>query len=473
MRKFPDILLKLNFWILILIAAQVAAIIFLCLYIPSVLPVVAALALIWLLSAISATVLFTRAGAPEVKCVWFVVIAAVPVAGALVYLLASIKSKPCGVLTVKGARDGGLSLAAGACCGTAEAGYHSAKYFKSGNEFFNSAIETVKSAKTSVFVEFYIIGRGHVYNTFFQALKAAKENGAEIKIILDGMGSAFRLGKKDFKKLKELGAEIKIFHKLLPLAHSKLNLRDHRKLIVIDGKTAYTGGLNLADEYVNVNSPYGYWKDTGVAVSGSAAKIFEGMFLAMWHGSHEMPAPDRAESEKRVCLPFYDSPPRRSFYEDALICALSSAKERVHIFTPYFCLSDKTAAALAFTARRGVDVKVIIPHVPDKKYAFEVSKAFAHTMKYSGVKIYEYTPGFMHAKSVICDDKVFIGSYNFDFRSTHFNYEAGVVFGDDIAVCVERDFQECLALSAEATHGKLSHAKRMHRFLLRFFSPLI
>lgn len=473
MRKFFNIILKSNFWIILLIAAQVAAIIFLCLYIPAFLPVAAALVLIWLLSAVSATVLFNRRGAPEVKCVWFVIIAAVPVAGALIYLLASVRSKPCAVLKVTGPTDLGLPAAANAFCGAAEASYLRAAYFKNGNELFKSAISSIKNAKKSVYAEFFIISRGHVYTAFCEAIETAIKNGAEVKIICDGVGSAFRLGKRDLKALKALGAEVKIFHKLVPLAHSKINLRDHRKIICVDGETAFTGGVNLADEYANISSPYGYWKDTGVAVYGSAAKIFEGMFLSMWNGSHEMRVPDSRKNERFRCLPFYDSPPDRVFAEDAFVSAICSARERVHIFTPYLSLSDKLKSALIFTARRGVDVKIIIPHIPDKKYAFEVSKAFAHELKTGGVKVYEYTPGFMHAKSVICDGSVFTGSYNFDFRSTHFNYECGALFGRDIADQAELDFNECLALSQEVTHGRLSHGKSFARFLLRFFSPLI
>lgn len=472
MRNFPKLFFKLNFWIIFLIAVQVAAIIFLCFYIPTFLPLALALAIMWLLSALSAMLLFTRAGAPEVKCVWLTVIAALPVVGALIYLLSSIKHRQTGMLTVSGAAAEGVGQAAGKLCGTAVAGYKSAEYFENGTDFIKCATEEIAKAQKSVYIEFFIIGRGGVFNRLVDALKSAKARGAEIKIIYDGVGSAFRLKRKDIKKLKDAGAEVKIFHKLTPLASAKINKRDHRKIITVDGMVAFTGGVNLADEYANISSPYGYWKDTGVIIRGSAAKVFEGMFLAMWNGSYEMKAPEIKSGEK-LCLPFCDSPPKRAFYEDALVWALSSAKYRVHVMTPYFCPSDKLLAALCFTARRGVDVKIIIPHIPDKKYAFEVSKAFAHVAAYSGVQTFEYAPGFMHAKCVVCDDTVFLGSYNFDFRSTHFNCECGALFKGDIVESVERDFDGCLALSVKLTAGKLSPAKRLSRFLLRFFSPLI
>ncbi|MDE7329955.1 MAG: hypothetical protein K2N30_02500 [Clostridia bacterium] len=301
MRNFPGIILKLNFWIILLIAVQITAIIFLCLYIPAILPLAFALVLVWLLSAVSATLLFTRSGAPEVKCVWFVIIAAVPVAGALVYLIVSIKSKPCGILKVTDATARGLELAANRTCGTVGAGYYRAVYFSSGTEFFNCALQTVKNAKKSVYIEFFIISRGHIFSALCEALDKAVKNGAEVKIICDGVGSAFRLGKKDLKRLRAAGAEIKIFHKLVPLANSGLNARDHRKIITVDGETAFTGGINLADEYANISSPYGYWKDNGAVIYGSAAKIFEGMFLSMWQGGCEMAAPAPPAKQKVRC----------------------------------------------------------------------------------------------------------------------------------------------------------------------------
>lgn len=472
MRKFPEILFKLNFWILFLIAAQVAAIIFLAFYIPYFLPVALTFVIVWLLSAVCAALLFARKGSADVKCVWFVIIAAVPVAGALIYLLATVKRRPHAILTVKKEGENGIYSAANALCGTCSAGYSAAKYFENGTEFFSSAIPAIKGAKKNVYMEFFIISRGHIFNSLIQALETAAANGAEIKIILDGVGSAFRVNKKDLKRLKAVGAEVKIFHKLTPFPHAKINVRDHRKIIAIDGKTAYTGGVNLADEYANIVLPHGYWKDTGVAVYGSAAKIFEGMFLSMWHGKYEMSAPD-LNPEEKLCLPFYDSPPHRSFCEDAYISAIYSSRERVHIFTPYFCVSGKICSALQTAARRGVDVKVILPHIPDKKFAFAITKTYADELSPYGVQFYEYTPGFMHAKSLIADDKVFLGSYNFDYRSSHFNFECGVMLDGATVTEAEHDFEECLALSKPLEHKKNTLPRRLKRTLLTLVAPLI
>ena len=470
MPKFLKVIFSLNFLYIIAIAAQVAAIIFLCVYIPYTLPITIAFAAVWLLDGVCACILFSKKGAPEVKYVWFLLIAALPVLGAIIYLFASSGKTNCGFLKIE--RDGanGLERAAGELCKTATAGYEKAEYFADGESFFASAIREIENAKKRVFIEFFIIERGNLFERVLTALKKARAAGAEIKIISDGVGSAFRLRKKDIKRLKSEGIEVKFFHRITPVPRAKLNYRDHRKIIAIDGKVAFTGGINLADEYINIDSPFGYWKDSGVAVFGEAAKIFEGMFLAMWRGSFEMPAPERGQKN---CLPIYDSPPCNTICEDAYVCGISSAERRIHIMTPYFCPSDKLLSALAFAARRGVDVKIIIPHIPDKKYAFEISKAYARSLSPCGVKFYEYTPGFMHAKNAVFDDKCFIGSYNFDFRSTHFNHECGVMFEGEICDEAEKDFLNCIELSAPFTEKKISVFKRFIIFILKIFSPLM
>ena len=470
MPKFLKIIFSLNFLYIILIAAQVAAIIFLCVYIPYTLPITIAFAAVWILDGICALILFSKKGAPEVKCVWFLLIAALPVVGAIIYLFATAGRTRCGSLKIKCDEKRGLMRAANDLCGTVDAGYDKAVYFPDGESFFSAAISEIERAKKSVNIEFFIVERGKLFERVFAALKKARARGAEIKLIYDGVGSAFRLRKKDIKRLKSEGIEVKIFHRITPVPRARLNLRDHRKIITVDGKVAFTGGMNLADEYININSPYGYWKDTGVAVYGGAAKIFEGMFLAMWQGSYEMPAP---ETGQKNCLPIYDSPPCNSICEDAYVCGICSAQEKIHIMTPYFCPSDKLLSSLTFAARRGVDVKIIIPHIPDKKYTFELSKSHARALSACGVKFYEYTPGFMHAKNAIFDNMCFIGSYNFDFRSTHFNHECSVMFGDEIADEAEKDFNACLELSAPFTEKKISTLKKFAVFILKIFSPLM
>lgn len=471
MRNFLRRVFSINFLYILLIAAETAAIIFLCLYIPAVMPVTVTFVGVWLFTLIVVAVVISRGLSPEVNCVLALFVVALPVAGAVIYLIASAKQKKCGVLKVTGAKpENGLEAAAYSICGVCAAGYDKAEYFASGDEYFAQLFKQIEKAQKSVYLEFFIMSRGKVFSRLLEALSIAKRNGAEIKIIIDGVGSAFKTGRKELKRLRKLG-EVKIFHRLKPLPYSRLNFRDHRKIAVIDGEAAFTGGINIADEYANVDSPYGYWKDTAVAVYGSAAKIFEGMFLSLWHCKYEMPAP---EGGKERCLPFYDCPPNRpSFAESAFLTAISSAQEKVHIMTPYFCVSEKLFTALEFAARRGVDVRIILPHIPDKKYAFELSKTCAEKLAPSGVKFYEYTPGFMHAKSMICDDGAYLGSYNFDFRSMRLNCECGLFLRGEIAARIERDFWECLRVSEPMKKVKLSPFRKIVRYFLKLLAPLM
>lgn len=468
--RFFRIVFTLNFLYIVLIAAQVAAIIFLCFAVPSVMPLAAAYAGTFLLSGVTAAVLLTRSGSSEAKCAWFLPIAALPVAGAVIYLIATAGKKKYGILKVHAEGLSREGACANSVCGTCEAGYDGAVYFKDGESFFKRLFSEMERAKNSIYVEFFIVKGGHIFDLFVAALQRARENGAEIKILIDGVGSAFKLRRKDVKRLKEAGAEVKVFRRITPFPRSRLNFRDHRKIVTVDGKVAFTGGINLSDEYAGFPGPCGKWKDDGVAVYGAAAKIFEGMFFAMWLGSFETKSEAGGE---RQCLPYCDNPASKGYCEDMYVRYISAAERRIHILTPYFCVTEKLAGALEFAARRGVDVKIILPHIPDKRYAFELSKACAHTLEPAGVRFFEYAPGFMHAKALICDNNVFLGSYNMDFRSMRQNFECGVMFDGQICEDVESDFSECLALSLPLTEGKISPAKRFSRLILKLFAPLI
>lgn len=471
MRNLTKILFSLNFLYIIIIAAETVAIIFLCLYIPAFMSVAAVFLFVWIITLITVFSVARRASSTEVNFALVLMVTALPVVGAIIYAVFSRRRRECGTLTMHGCKpQTQLENASLYYCGTSGANYDKAQYFKNGEEYFTSLFREIEKAEKYVYLEYFIISRGKIFTRLLSVLKTAKQRGAEIKIIADGVGCAFKAGRREFKTLKSAGAQIKIFNRLVPFLSSRLNLRDHRKIAVIDGKVAFTGGINVADEYANIDSPYGYWKDTGVAVYGSAAKVFEGMFLSLWNGSCVIKIPEKGELR---CLPFYDSPSARAgFCESAYMHAISSAKHRIHIFTPYFCTSEKLACALEFAARRGVDVRVIVPHIPDKKYAFELTKTYALPLMASGVKFYEYTPGFMHAKSIVCDDSVFIGTYNFDFRSMRLNYECGIMFEGKMCEQVERDFWESLRLSAPMNE-KVTPPRALWRFFLKLFAPLM
>ncbi|MGN0814861.1 MAG: phospholipase D-like domain-containing protein [Candidatus Coproplasma sp.] len=484
---------------LTLIAAYLSAIIFLCFYIPSLLSIGAAIVGVYALSAAVSLSAINRDAPPEYKCAWLCFIAAVPVVGAVMYIIFQYRRQPCGrTLTFVGESV------------PPPISYDQCEYFSDGAGYFERLFGLIDGAKKRVYLEYYIIADGEIYSRLHDCLKRALERGVKVRLIADGLGSALRLPVKRLKELEGLGAELIIFNRLSPLPVSRINFRDHRKIAAIDGEYALSGGINIADEYAGITSPHGYWKDTGFCVSGNAATFFEELFLSVWLGDREIfppeiqpeyakdgnicpkgaklssgreisPSekqsqhakdgnicPDQTNSDSPKMLPVYDSPPVQSgLCEDVICSAIYSAKSRVWAFTPYLCLDERLKRAFCFAAQTGADVTVIIPHVPDKKLTFRLTSAYARELVESGVKVYEYTPGFMHAKCLICDDKCLLGTYNLDFRSMSLNLECGGIFGGQVSEEVAADFCACLALSEPMPNRKNRLAA-----LLKLFAPL-
>ena len=440
------------------IAALVAAIIFLCVYIHSLLPAAAAIALSYALSLIAALILLAGDSPSEFKCVWLIVIVALPVSGAVLYFLSRLSRER---------KTPHAPAPPASSCSSYE-------YFTDGATFLDRMISLVSTAKKQVLLEFYIISKGHIWGALYRELKIALARGVEVKIIYDGFGSALRAPKKDFKELKQAGAQIKVFNKILPLPVSRLNFRDHRKIAVIDD-AVFLGGVNIADEYANLCSPHGYWKDGGALFFGGIAEVYSRIFLSSFSGK----APDWSAhmpqiTEKYPLYPVADQPDNAGgFCEDLLASSLYSARERVYIFTPYLCMGDKLYGALVFAARRGADVKILVPEIPDKRLTYAITRSYCERLLSEGVKIYTYTPGFLHFKAAVCDGSILLGSYNLDFRSMRLNYECGVLAEGDLADDVAHDFNACLALSRPFAPKKRCAAGRLSLSLLRLFAPLV
>lgn len=442
------------------IAALVAAIIFLCVYIHSLLPAAAAIILSYLISLIAALILLAGDSPAEFKCVWLIVIVALPVSGAVLYFLSRLsrRQKPS---------KKSSPMPPSSCS--------SYEFFPDGTTFLDRMISLISTSKRQVFLEFYIISKGHIWGALCRELKIALARGVEVKIIYDGLGSALRAPKKDFKELVREGAQIKVFNRLLPLPVSRLNFRDHRKIAVIDNDAVFLGGVNIADEYANLCSPHGYWKDGGALFFGNIAAVYSRLFSASFNGENPAWGAHMPQiTEKYPLFPVADEPERAGGYcEDLLASALYAARERAYIFTPYLCMGDKLHGALVFAARRGADVKIIVPEIPDKKLTYAITRSYCERLVGEGVKVYTYTPGFMHFKAAVCDDRVLLGSYNLDFRSMRLNYECGVMAGSDLAAEIARDFVSCLALSRPFTTKKRGAAGRLSLSLLRLFAPLV
>lgn len=437
------------------IAALVAAIIFLCLYIHSLLPVAAAFGLYYLLSVIAALSLMLSVSPPPFKCAWLIAVIALPVGGAVLYFLSYLSR----------CEHGGRTAMLPPC------GCDSAVYYFDGAALLDGLIKGVSEAEVSVRLEFYIFAKGKIWKRLDEELKKALARGCRVMIIYDGLGSALRAPKRDFRALSRLGAQIKVFNRILPLPVSRLNFRDHRKIAAIDGKRVFIGGVNIADEYANLTSPHGHWKDGGALLTGQIAEVYENLFDTLFDGTDLFKEQADARGSYTV-TPICDRPEERgSNYENAVAAAIYAARKRVWVFTPYLCMGDKLSDALIYASERGVDVKIIIPYIPDKKLTYLITLTCARELSENGVGVWLYSPGFMHFKGVLCDGKAFLGSYNFDFRSMWLNHECGVCADGVLASELAHDFERTLGLCSP-----LKPPTKIVRFagkLLYLFAPLV
>lgn len=367
----------------------------------------------------------------------------------------------------------------------------SVRYFPLGEDKFEALKVELRAAKEFIFMEYFIVERGVMWNSILEILEQKVKEGVEVRVMYDGMCSLILLPYNYPRELEKKGIRCKMFSPIKPTLSTYQNNRDHRKIVVIDGRTAFTGGVNLADEYINAKVRFGHWKDTAVMVKGDAAASFTMMFLQMWnvtekkqddYGKYLRP---RAAGEPPVegaagyVLPFGDSPmDGEQVGEQLYMDILNSAREYVHIMTPYLILDDEMENALCYAAKRGVDVRLIMPHIPDKLYAYLLARTYYPELIDAGVKIYEYTPGFVHAKEFVSDgEKAVVGTINLDFRSLYLHFEcACYMYKNPVVEDVEQDFLETLAKCQPITREECKHyplSKRAAGRALRLFAPLM
>ena len=360
------------------------------------------------------------------------------------------------------------------------------KYFSLGDDMYPVMLEKLKTAKNYIFMEFFIIDRGEMWGSILEILKKKVSEGVEIRLMYDGLCSIAMLPYNYPKELEKLGIKCRIFNPVRPFLSSSQNNRDHRKICVIDGECAFTGGVNIADEYINKIVRFGHWKDTAVMIEGKAVNNLTMMFLQMWN-INEPYANDyykyRTEAERKnaagFVLPFGDSPlDKEPVGKQVYMHILNNAKKYVHITTPYLVLDDEMESALIYAAKRGIDVKLILPHKPDKKYVFYLAHAHYPALINAGVKIYEYTPGFIHAKNYVSDDMhAVVGTINMDFRSMYLHWEcACYMYGTDCIADIEQDFKhtlkQCTAIST-AEIKNFSLFEKITGNILKIFAPLM
>lgn len=360
-----------------------------------------------------------------------------------------------------------------------------AKYFSSGASFFDDLLERLEQAQEFVFMEFFIVSDGVLFDRIFDVLKRKAESGVQIRLIYDDMGCHKSFSQKCKWKLKKAGIQILAFNKLVPIFSIVLNYRDHRKMVVIDGKTAYSGGCNLADEYVNERRLHGYWKDAGIRIDGRATDGFTLMFLRQWEFLSKKQE-DYSKYLKKadeigdcgIIVPYADGldyplPIGENVYENMF----ASATKKIYIMTPYFIVDEPIIDLLENKALSGVDVRIILPEVPDKAFVYGVTRNYAEKLIDYGVKVYTMKNSFVHSKVVLTENSAVVGSINMDLRSFYQQFECAV-YTDDKTIMeqINKDFEESISESVLITEkNKLRNSVLYRLFggMMQIFAPFM
>ena len=462
-----------------------------------------------LLSALTAILIINRPGNPAFKLAWMVPITIFPVFGMLLYLFVEFQAgerllnrrlqdveqqmrkyvlqdpdvfeeleqtdKRTSNLSRYVMEKGGFPT---------YKNYHTA-YYPWGKDKFEALIEELNKAEKFIFMEYFIVAEGKMWNTVLEILKKKVQEGVEVRFMYDGTCSISLLPYNYPKKLEEYGIKCKIFNPIKPALSTVQNNRDHRKIVVIDGKTAFTGGVNLADEYINKIVRFGYWKDSGVRLEGPGATALANIFLTFWKAQYpdEEIDMDRdlplAAPVKTDCLvqPFADSPvDREAVAKNVYLELINQAQRRLYICTPYLILDNDLLTCLRLAAKRGVDVRIYTPGVPDKPTIYQLTRSYFPHLLRAGVKIYSYTPGFLHAKTWLVDDRIAaVGTVNLDYRSLYLHFENSVlIYGGAVLEDVRKDLAEIERESKELTLGdcRTGFVGTMYSAVLRLVAPL-
>lgn len=343
-------------------------------------------------------------------------------------------------------------------------------YFPLGEDKFQELLKQLKKAEHFIFLEYFIVEEGLMWGKVLEILAEKAAEGVEVRILYDGTCEFSTLPHDYPKRLQKLGIQCKMFAPLKPFVSTHYNYRDHRKILVIDGHTAFNGGINLADQYINRVEKHGHWKDTAVMLQGEAAASFTLMFLQMWNLDEKKTEFQKyldcsvgmQWNAKGYILPFGDYPlDRDKVGERVYMDILNQSHRYVHIMSPYLILDGEMKAALQFAAERGIDVKIILPGIPDKKIPYALAKTHYASLLKSGVQIYEYTPGFVHAKVFVSDDcKAVVGTINLDYRSFYHHFECATYMCHTQCISdIEKDFQDTLAKCRKVTKETIRREK--------------
>ena len=358
------------------------------------------------------------------------------------------------------------------------------KYYPSGEEMFTDMIEDLKSARHYIFLEYFIVSEGKMWETILEILKKKAAEGVDVRMIYDDMGCLTTVPSGFVIRLEQAHIRCIPFNPVVPLVSLVMNHRDHRKIVSIDGNVAYNGGTNFADEYINVEERFGYWKDAAVRLEGAAVWNFTVMFLNFWNSFRPMEEdyrpfrPTVQAAADGVVQPYSDSPlDEERLAESVYRDILDQAQDYVYIFTPYLAIGEDLLNSLKLAAKRGVDVRLVLPGIPDKKIVFRLSRSYYLPLLRAGVKVYEFTPGFIHSKCYVSDDRIaVVGSINMDYRSLYLHFECGTLLmgGSQVAAVradAEQTFGQCHRITLDDCRTSLLGT--LLDDVLRLVSPLL
>lgn len=420
-------------------------------------------AVLELIAAGAAIAIYVRSGSPSYKLVWMCLVLALPVAGLLLFFLwggthqaktLSLKKVPfpTGRQDIRRQSPDNIARLSrekpnwGRLASYLQKNnfllYRNtrAKCLDEGMEYFDDLIDHMQKAERYIFLEYYILAEGQIWDRIFAVLKRRAAQGVEVKIIFDDFGNITRFSDETLQNLQDAGIEVEMFNPVHRYVNRiYFNYRDHRKIVAIDGFYAYTGGINVGDEYANLIDRYGHWRDLGVRIEGEAAWGLAAQFIQMWKMiGRSMPHEDEyyhpcqtIEIDGGFCQTFTDGPLNNPVnpIEDTYLQLISYAKRQLYIMTPYYVVEESMQKALCIAADGGVDVRIMIPAVPDHKLTYMVAETYWGELLAHGVKIYKYTLGFLHAKAVMVDgDVALIGSTNMDYRTFQLHYECAALF---------------------------------------------
>ncbi len=433
---------------------------------------------------------------PTAKITWLIVIMLLPVFGSLFYLFtcrdlghravrrklqriyaASPKDDSAAHtlerLTEQAPGAGAMARYVSGITGIPVSQNTQATYFPLGEDMLEQMLLELKKAEKSIYLEYFIIDEGLMWGQILEILAQKAAQGVDVRVMYDGTCEFLLLPKGYPKKLRALGIACRVFAPVTPFLSTHYNYRDHRKILTIDGKVAFTGGVNLADEYINAIHPYGHWKDTAIMLKGDGARSFERMFLQVWNlEEREIAFPEVAPDVGQLpeapgfVMPYFDDPlDAEQTARQVYIDILNRAQRYVHIMTPYLILDGELESALTYAAKRGVEVSLLLPGIPDQKTPHALAKSHYPVLVEAGVKVYEYTPGFVHAKVVVADGcEAIVGTINFDYRSLYHHFECAVYLHSVPCIAdIARDFEETVAKSFAVTAESIRHEKLFYK----------